>query len=126
MIASQYFGRAAHQPPIAGSGEGHHHRLPHRGARCFQLQKRRLSQPEYARFPSESGELAAATCGMCSANRTQRALLLLDDALELCYDVMKPSLGRSALLTPPLSAATLYRASQRLKAGTEPGYSLLV
>lgn len=54
----------------------------------------------------------------------QRALLLLDDALELCYDVMKLSLGRSALLDAAFERATLYRARlKRLKAVTEPGYS---
>ena len=35
----------------------------------------------------------------------QRALLLLDDALELCYDVAKLSLGRSALLDAVLQHA---------------------
>ncbi|MBN0538228.1 hypothetical protein JTM59_35495, partial [Pseudomonas aeruginosa] len=39
----------------------------------------------------------------------QRALLLLDDALELCYDVAKLSLGRSALLDAAFERATLYR-----------------
>ena len=37
----------------------------------------------------------------------QRALLLLDDALELCYDVAKLSLGRSALLDAAFERATL-------------------
>lgn len=54
----------------------------------------------------------------------QRALLLLDDALELCYDVIKLSLGRSALLDAAFERATLYRARlTRLKLVTEPGYS---
>lgn len=54
----------------------------------------------------------------------QRALLLLDDALELCYDVIKLSLGRSALLDAAFERATLYRARlTRLKEVTEPGYS---
>ncbi|MCP5650811.1 ATP-dependent DNA helicase, partial [Klebsiella pneumoniae] len=39
----------------------------------------------------------------------QRALTLLDDALELCYDVMKLSLGRSAMLDAAFERATLYR-----------------
>lgn len=43
----------------------------------------------------------------------QRALLLLDDALELCYDVMKLSLGRSAMLDAAFERATVYR--NRLK-----------
>lgn len=46
----------------------------------------------------------------------QRALLLLDDALELCYDVAKLSLGRSALLDAAFERATLYRGRlKRLK-----------
>ena len=54
----------------------------------------------------------------------QRALLLLDDALELCYDVMKLSLGRSALLDAAFERATLYRNRlKRLKDVNVPGYS---
>ncbi|WP_411704802.1 ATP-dependent DNA helicase [Edaphovirga cremea] len=54
----------------------------------------------------------------------QRALLLLDDALELCYDVVKLSLGRSALLDAAFERATLYRNRlKRLKEVTLPGYS---
>ncbi len=54
----------------------------------------------------------------------QRALLLLDDALELCYDVAKLALGRSALLDAAFERATLYRARlQRLKEVNQPGYS---
>ncbi|EOW6741128.1 ATP-dependent DNA helicase [Cronobacter dublinensis] len=53
-----------------------------------------------------------------------RALLLLDDALELCYDVAKLSLGRSALLDGAFERATLYRARlKRLKEINQPGYS---
>ncbi|CCJ88995.1 DinG family ATP-dependent helicase YoaA [Cronobacter turicensis 564] len=53
-----------------------------------------------------------------------RALLLLDDALELCYDVAKLSLGRSALLDARKLRATLYRARlKRLKEINQPGYS---
>ncbi|MGC6386953.1 ATP-dependent DNA helicase [Ewingella sp. S1.OA.A_B6] len=54
----------------------------------------------------------------------QRALLLLDDALELCYDVVKLSLGRSALLDAAFERATVYRNRlKRLKDVTIPGYS---
>jgi ATP-dependent DNA helicase DinG len=57
-------------------------------------------------------------------NTIQRALLLLDDALELCYDVAKLSLGRSALLDAAFERATLYRARlKRLKEVNQPGYS---
>jgi ATP-dependent DNA helicase DinG len=54
----------------------------------------------------------------------QRALLLLDDALELCYDVVKLSLGRSALLDAAFERATVYRNRlKRLKDVTIPGFS---
>lgn len=54
----------------------------------------------------------------------QRALLLLDDALELCYDVVKLSLGRSALLDAAFERATQFRARlKRLKEVNEPGFS---
>ncbi|MEB6337917.1 ATP-dependent DNA helicase [Serratia rhizosphaerae] len=54
----------------------------------------------------------------------QRALLLLDDALELCYDVMKLSLGRSALLDAAFERAGQYRTRlKRLKSVNEPGFS---
>jgi ATP-dependent DNA helicase DinG len=54
----------------------------------------------------------------------QRALLLLDDALELCYDVAKMSLGRSALLDAAFDRAALYRGRlKRLKDVTQPGFS---
>jgi len=54
----------------------------------------------------------------------QRALLLLDDALELCYDVVKLSLGRSALLDAAFERATLYRNRlKRLKDVSIAGYS---
>ncbi|QUG75951.1 ATP-dependent helicase [Erwinia sp. E602] len=54
----------------------------------------------------------------------QRALLLLDDALELCYDVAKLSLGRSALLDAAFERAALYRGRlKRLKQVDQPGFS---
>lgn len=54
----------------------------------------------------------------------QRALLLLDDALELCYDVAKLSLGRSALLDAAFERATIYRTRlKRLKETNLPGFS---
>lgn len=54
----------------------------------------------------------------------QQALRLLDDALELCYDVLKLALGRSALLDAAFERATLYRSRlTRLKDTTITGYS---
>lgn len=54
----------------------------------------------------------------------QRALVLMDDALELCHDVAKLALGRSALLDAAFERATLYRARlKRLRNTSEPGFS---
>ncbi|XBS68295.1 ATP-dependent DNA helicase [Acerihabitans sp. KWT182] len=54
----------------------------------------------------------------------QRALLLLDDALELCHDVAKLALGRSALLDAAFERAALYRGRlKRLRNIQEPGFS---
>ncbi|MCS3430369.1 ATP-dependent DNA helicase [Klebsiella sp. BIGb0407] len=54
----------------------------------------------------------------------QRSLLLLDDALELCHDVAKLSLGRSALLDAAFERAVIYRGRiKRLKEVNQPGYS---
>ncbi|MGE9549984.1 ATP-dependent DNA helicase [Erwinia amylovora] len=54
----------------------------------------------------------------------QRSLLLLDDALELCYDVAKMVLGRSALLDAAFDRAALYRGRlKRLKDVSQPGFS---
>lgn len=54
----------------------------------------------------------------------QRALLLVDDALSLCYDVIKMALGRSALLDAAFERATQYRSRlTRLKDVSIPGYS---
>jgi len=54
----------------------------------------------------------------------QRSLLLLDDALELCHDVAKLSLGRSALLDAAFERAVVYRGRiKRLKEINQPGYS---
>lgn len=51
----------------------------------------------------------------------QRAFLLLDDTTELCYDVAKLSLGRSALLDAAFERATLYRTRlKRLKEINQP------
>lgn len=54
----------------------------------------------------------------------QQSLQLVDDALELCYDVLKLALGRSALLDAAFERTTLYRSRlQRLKDVSITGYS---
>ncbi len=61
---------------------------------------------------------------LLSDTHIQRALTLLDDALELCYDVAKMALGRSALLDAAYERAALYRNRlKRLKEVSQPGYS---
>lgn len=56
--------------------------------------------------------------------QVKRAFTLLDDALELCYDVIKLSLGRSALLDAAFDRAALYRSRlKRLRDTTQPGFS---
>ncbi|MCL9645622.1 ATP-dependent DNA helicase [Pantoea eucrina] len=61
---------------------------------------------------------------LLSDNNVMRMFTLLDDALELCYDVIKLSLGRSALLDAAFERAALYRTRlKRLRAISEPGFS---
>ncbi|PIF21813.1 ATP-dependent DNA helicase [Candidatus Pantoea floridensis] len=61
---------------------------------------------------------------LLSDNNIMRMFTLLDDALELCYDVIKLSLGRSALLDAAFERAALYRTRlKRLRAIEEPGFS---
>lgn len=53
-----------------------------------------------------------------------RMLVLLDDALELCYDVIKLSLGRSALLDAAFERAAQYRTRlKRISHTGQPGFS---
>ncbi len=96
---------ASRSPASCWTGERHHHCLPHRterhsaAAKCRRGAKRagfrlQLGDPGYR------GNLRE----LLADSHIQRALLLLDDALELCYDVAKLSLGRSALLDAALSA----------------------
>lgn len=61
---------------------------------------------------------------LLQGGETKRFLTLLDDALELSYDVMKLSLGRSQLLDSAFERATVYRNRlKRLIDTTIPGYS---
>ncbi len=85
-----------------------------RPAQCAQDFRLQLGEPGYR------GNLRE----LLADKNIQRALLLLDDALELCYDVAKLSLGRSALLDAAFERATLYRGRlKRLKEINQPGYS---
>lgn len=61
---------------------------------------------------------------LLQGGETKRFLTLLDDALELSYDVMKLSLGRSQLLDSAFERATVYRNRlKRLIDTSIPGYS---
>nr|WP_240155416.1 ATP-dependent DNA helicase [Pantoea multigeneris] len=61
---------------------------------------------------------------LLSDQQIMRMLTLLDDALELCYDVIKLSLGRSALLDAAYERAAQYRTRlKRLRNIDEPGFS---
>lgn len=57
-------------------------------------------------------------------NDVSRMLVLLDDALELCYDVIKLSFGRSALLDAAFERAAQYRTRlKRISQTREAGFS---
>ncbi|MDF7680915.1 ATP-dependent DNA helicase [Enterobacteriaceae bacterium ESL0689] len=61
---------------------------------------------------------------LLASHSLQRSLLLLDDALELCYEVAKLSLGRSALLDAAFERTTTYRTRlKRLQEINQPGFS---
>ncbi|TCV99978.1 ATP-dependent DNA helicase [Biostraticola tofi] len=82
----------------------------------FRTQDFRLALGE----PGFRGNLRDAL----SQPAVQRSLVLLDDALELCHDVAKMALGRSALLDAAYERAALYRARlKRLKNTQETGFS---
>jgi len=83
-------------------------------AQCAQDFRLTLGEPGYR------GNLRE----LFADNNIQRMFTLLDDALELCYDVIKLSLGRSALLDAAFERAALYRGRlKRLRAVNEPGFS---
>ena len=125
-IASQYFGQSlssrqlldlakdftiAYRTELKDTQQLQNVPIASRKAQDFRLQ---LGEPGYR------GNLRE----LLADNNIQRALLLLDDALELCYDVAKLSLGRSALLDAAFERATLYRGRlKRLKEINQPGYS---
>ena len=114
------------QPPAAGPGERYHDCLSYRAQRHpAAAEVRRPTGPERAGFspaarePGYRGNLRE----LLADHNIQRALLLLDDALELCYDVAKLSLGRSALLMPPLSGQPFIAAAWKRLKTSQPGFS---
>jgi len=126
-IASQYFGQQLTSRQLLDMAKDINIAYRTEVRDSVQLQKSadRLSQSTLA-FRLALGEpgFRGNLRDVLSQTAIQRALLLLDDALELCYDVVKLSLGRSALLDAAFERATLYRNRlKRLKDVSIPGYS---
>ncbi|SUG77695.1 ATP-dependent helicase [Salmonella enterica subsp. enterica] len=126
-IASQYFGQSLSSRQLLDLAKDITHRLPDGTERHSTVAKMRRSPcPERPGFSSATGEpgYRGNLRELLADSRIQRAFLLLDDTLELCYDVAKLSLGRSALLDAAFERATLYRSRlKRLKEINQPGYS---
>nr|WP_113866209.1 ATP-dependent DNA helicase [Brenneria salicis]NMN91574.1 ATP-dependent DNA helicase DinG [Brenneria salicis ATCC 15712 = DSM 30166]RBP63044.1 ATP-dependent DNA helicase DinG [Brenneria salicis ATCC 15712 = DSM 30166]RLM30796.1 ATP-dependent helicase [Brenneria salicis ATCC 15712 = DSM 30166] len=126
-IASQYFGQQLSSRQLLDLAKDITiaYRTEVRDAQQLQKSADRLSQS------TQDFRLALGDPGfrgnlrdVLNQPHLQRALVLLDDALELCYDVAKLSLGRSALLDAAFERATLYRSRlKRLRDVQQPGYS---
>lgn len=126
-IASQYFGQQLSSRQLMDLAKDIiiAYRTEVRDAAQLQKSADRLSQS------AQDFRLALGDPGfrgnlreVLNQPNVQRALVLLDDALELCYDVAKLSLGRSALLDAAFERATLYRSRlKRLRDVQQPGYS---
>jgi len=126
-IASQYFGQQVTSRQLLDMAKDITIAYRTEVRDSVQLQKRadRLSQStmDFRLALGEPG-FRGNLRDVLNQPAIQRALLLLDDALELCYDVVKLSLGRSALLDAAFERATLYRNRlKRLKDVSIPGYS---
>jgi len=126
-IASQYFGQQLTSRQLLDMAKDINIAYRTEVRDSVQLQKSadRLSQStmDFRLALGEPG-FRGNLRDVLSQTAIQRALLLLDDALELCYDVVKLSLGRSALLDAAFERATLYRNRlKRLKDVSIPGYS---
>jgi len=126
-IASQYFGQSVSSRQLLDLARDISiaYRTEVRDAQQLQKSADRLAQSTQdfrlqLGDPGYRGNLRE----LLAQPAIQRALLLLDDALELCYDVAKLSLGRSALLDAAFERAVIYRSRiKRLKDVDQPGYS---
>lgn len=126
-IASQYFGQSVSSRQLMDLAKDISiaYRTEVRDAQQLQKSADRLAQSTQdfrlqLGDPGYRGNLRE----LLAQPAIQRALLLLDDALELCYDVAKLSLGRSALLDAAFERAVIYRSRiKRLKDVDQPGYS---
>jgi len=123
-IASQYFGQQLSSRQLLDLAKDiiTAYRTEVRDAQQLQKSADRLAQcaQDFRLSLGYRGNLRE----LLSDNQILRMFTLLDDALELCYDVIKLSLGRSALLDAAFERAALYRTRlKRLRAINEPGYS---
>ncbi|OAT24097.1 DinG family ATP-dependent helicase [Buttiauxella gaviniae ATCC 51604] len=126
-IASQYFGQSVSSRQLLDIAKDISiaYRTEVRDAQQLQKSADRLAQSTQdfrlqMGDPGYRGNLRE----LLAEPSIQRALLLLDDALELCYDVAKLSLGRSALLDAAFERAVILRGRiKRLKEVDTPGYS---
>lgn len=126
-IASQYFGKQLTSRQLLDVAKDIiiAYRTEVRDTAQLQKSADRLSQStqDFRLILGEPGFRGNLRQALAQPN-VQRAWLLLDDALELCYDVLKLSLGRSALLDAAFERVTLYRTRLKLlKEVNEPGFS---
>jgi len=126
-IASQYFGQQLSSRQLLDLAKDiiTAYRTEVRDAQQLQKSADRLAQcAQDFRLTLGDPGFRGNLRELLSDNAILRMFTLLDDALELCYDVIKLSLGRSALLDAAFERAALYRGRlKRLRAVNEPGYS---
>ncbi|MDF7630600.1 ATP-dependent DNA helicase [Erwiniaceae bacterium L1_55_4] len=126
-IASQYFGQQLSSRQLQDLAKDIiiAYRTEVRDVQQLQKSADRLAQcAQDFRLTLDEPGFRGNLRDLLSDNNIMRMLTLLDDALELCYDVIKLSLGRSALLDAAFERAALYRTRlKRLRAIDEPGFS---
>ncbi|QDY42124.1 ATP-dependent DNA helicase [Candidatus Pantoea soli] len=126
-IASQYFGQQLSSRQLQDLAKDINiaYRTEVRDVQQLQKSADRLAQcaQDFRLTLGEPG-FRGNLRDLLADNNIMRMFTLLDDALELCYDVIKLSLGRSALLDAAFERAALYRTRlKRLRAIDEPGFS---
>ncbi|UCB30836.1 ATP-dependent DNA helicase [Duffyella gerundensis] len=126
-IASQYFGQQLSSRQLLDLAKDINiaYRTEIRDVQQLQKSADRLAQcAQDFRLRLGDSSFRGNLRELMQDKEVQRAFTLLDDALELCYDVIKLSLGRSALLDAAFDRAALYRARlKRLRNTSQPGFS---
>ncbi|QTO55613.1 ATP-dependent DNA helicase [Duffyella gerundensis] len=126
-IASQYFGQQLSSRQLLDLAKDINiaYRTEIRDVQQLQKSADRLAQcAQDFRLRLGDSSFRGNLRELMQDKEVQRAFTLLDDALELCYDVIKLSLGRSALLDAAFDRAALYRARlKRLWDTSQPGFS---